>query len=72
MTLIEIINFNKNYNGLPDNGKPYIDHRMYKSNYKFFLNLDIKMIRQVHNQYNLILNLEYQLQILYTSWIGFN
>ena len=27
----EIVNFNKDYNGLPQNIKPYINHRTFKS-----------------------------------------
>ena len=30
----EIISFNKDYNGLPHNIKPYINHRTFKSNYR--------------------------------------
>ena len=28
----EIVSFNENYNGLPHNIKPYINHRIFKSN----------------------------------------
>ena len=30
----EIVSFNKDYNGLPHNMKPYINHRTFKSNYR--------------------------------------
>ena len=30
----EIFSFNKDYNGLPHNIKPYINHRTFKSNYR--------------------------------------
>ena len=30
----EVVSFNKHYNGLPHNIKPYINHRTFKSNYK--------------------------------------
>ena len=33
----EIVNFNKHYNGLPNNIKPYINHRTFKSNYRLFV-----------------------------------
>ena len=33
----EIINFNKDYNGLPHNFKPYINHRTFKSSYKIYV-----------------------------------
>ena len=36
----EIVSFNKDYNGLPHNIKPYINHRTFKSNYR----IDIKVI----------------------------
>ena len=33
----EIVNFNKDYNGLPHNIKPYINHRTFKCNYRIFV-----------------------------------
>ena len=33
----EIVNFNKDYNGLPHNIKPYINHRTFKSNYRIYV-----------------------------------
>ena len=30
----EIVNFNEDYNGLPHNIKPYINHRTFKSSYR--------------------------------------
>ena len=33
----EIISFNKDYNGLPHNIKPYINHRTFKSNYRIYV-----------------------------------
>ena len=33
----EIVSFNKDYNGLPHNIKPYIDHRTFKSSYRIYL-----------------------------------
>ena len=33
----EIINFNKDYNGLPHNIKPYINHRTFKSNCRIYV-----------------------------------
>ena len=33
----EIVNFNKDYNGLPHNIKPYINHRTMKSSYRINL-----------------------------------
>ena len=32
----EIVKFNKDYNGLPHNIKPYINHRTFKSNYRIY------------------------------------
>ena len=33
----EIVSFNKDYNGLPHNIKPYINHRTYKSSYRIYV-----------------------------------
>ena len=33
----EIVNFNKDYNGLPQNIKPYIDHRTFKCSYRIYV-----------------------------------
>ena len=33
----EIVHFNKDYNGLPNNVKPYINHRTFKSNYRIYV-----------------------------------
>ena len=33
----EIVSFNKDYNGLPNNRKPYINHRIFKSNYRIYV-----------------------------------
>ena len=33
----EIVSFNKDYNGLPHNIKPYINHRKFKSNYRIYV-----------------------------------
>ena len=33
----EIVSFNKNYNGLPHNIKPYINHRTIKSSYTIYV-----------------------------------
>ena len=33
----EIVSFNKDYNGLPHNTKPYINHRTFKSNYRIYV-----------------------------------
>ena len=33
----EIVNFNKDYNGLPHNIKPYINHRTFKSSYRIYV-----------------------------------
>ena len=33
----EIVSFNKDYNGLPYNIKPYINHRTFKSNYRIYV-----------------------------------
>ena len=33
----EIVNFNKVYNGLPHNIKPYINHRTFKSSYRIYV-----------------------------------
>ena len=33
----EIVSFNKDYNGLPHNIKPYINHRTIKSNYRIYV-----------------------------------
>ena len=33
----EIVCFNKDYNGLPHNIKPYINHRTFKSNYRIYV-----------------------------------
>ena len=33
----EIVSFNKDYNGLPHNKKPYINHRTFKSNYRIYV-----------------------------------
>ena len=33
----EIVSFNKDYNGLPHNIKPYINHRSIKSSYRIYV-----------------------------------
>ena len=33
----EIVNFIKDYNGLPQNIKPYLNHRTFKSNYRIYV-----------------------------------
>ena len=33
----EIVSFNKDYNGLPHNIKPYINHRTIKNNYRIYV-----------------------------------
>ena len=33
----KIVSFNKGYNGLPHNIKPYINHRLFKSNYTIYV-----------------------------------
>ena len=33
----EIVNFNKDYNGLPHNIKPYINHRTFKSSHRVYV-----------------------------------
>ena len=33
----EIVNFNKDYNGLPHNIKPNVNHRLFKSNYRIYV-----------------------------------
>ena len=33
----EIVNFNKDYNGLPHNIKPYINHRTFESSYRIYV-----------------------------------
>ena len=33
----EIVNFNRDYNGLPHNIKPYINHRTFKSSYRIYV-----------------------------------
>ena len=33
----EIVSFNKDYNGLPHNIKPYINHRLFKSSYRIYV-----------------------------------
>ena len=33
----EIVSFNKDYNGLPHNIKPYINHRTFKSNCRIYV-----------------------------------
>ena len=33
----EIVSFNKDYNGLPHNIKPYINHRIFKSSYRIYV-----------------------------------
>ena len=33
----ESVNFNKDYNGLPDNIKPYINHRTFKNSYRIYV-----------------------------------
>ena len=33
----EIVSFNKDYNGLPHNLKPHINHRTFKSNYRIYV-----------------------------------
>ena len=37
MRLLKIVSFNKGYNGLPHNIKPYINHRTFKSNYRIYV-----------------------------------
>ena len=33
----EIVSFNKDYNGLPHNIKPYINHRTFEGNYRIYV-----------------------------------
>ena len=33
----EIVSFNKDYNGLPHNIKPYMNHRTFKSSYRIYV-----------------------------------
>ena len=33
----KIVSFNKDYNGLPHNMKPYISHRTFKSSYRIYV-----------------------------------
>ena len=33
----EIVSFKKDYNGLPNNIKPYINHRTFKSSYRIYV-----------------------------------
>ena len=33
----EIVNFNKDYNGLPHNIKPYLNHRTFKSSSRMYV-----------------------------------
>ena len=33
----EIVNFNKDYNGLPQNIQPYINHRTFKISYRIYV-----------------------------------
>ena len=33
----KIVNFNKDYNGLPHNIKPFINHRTFKSSYRIYV-----------------------------------
>ena len=33
----EIVSFNKDYNGLPHNIKPYINHRTFKNSYRIYV-----------------------------------
>ena len=33
----EVVSFNKDFNGLPNNIKPYINHRTFKSNYRIYV-----------------------------------
>ena len=36
-TFKEIVSFNKDYNGLPHNIEPYINHRTFKNSYRIYL-----------------------------------
>ena len=62
----EIVSFNKDYNGLPHNIKPYIKHRLIKSSYRIYV-----YDTRYHSDHTgpqptqLNLNLVLQLQMLY-------
>ena len=62
----EIVTFNKDYNELPHNIKPHINHTTFKSSYLIFV-FDTRFQNDhlAHNLYNLILILVPQLQMLY-------
>ena len=62
----EIVNFNKDYNGLPHNIKPYINHRTFKSSYRIYV-FDTRY-QNYHvgpKPIQLLLNLVLQLQLFY-------
>ena len=61
----EIVNFNKDYNGLPHNIKPYINHRTFKSSYRIYV-FDTRFQNDhIGPQPIQLLNLVVQLQMLY-------
>ena len=62
----EIVNFNKDYNGLPHNIKPYINHRKFKSSHRVCV-FDTRY-QNDHigpNQHNLISNFVLQSLMLH-------
>ena len=62
----EIVSFNKDYNGLPHNIKPYINHRTFKSSYIIYVFDTRYQSDHIGPQpIQLILNLLLQLQMLY-------
>ena len=62
----EIFSFNKGYNGLPHNIKPYINHKTFKRSYKIYV-FDTRYQSDLigPQPIQLILNLVLQLQMLY-------
>ena len=62
----EIVNFNKDYYGLPHSNKPYMNHRTFKSSYRIYV-FDTRCQNDHIDPQpnNLILNLVLQLQMLY-------
>ena len=62
----ETVNFNKDYNGLPHNIKPYINQKTFKSSYRIYVFDTRYQIDHIGPQpYNLISNLVLQLPMLY-------
>ena len=59
----EIVSFNKDYNGLPHNIKPYINHRTLKSNYRIYV-FDTRYQKNHIGPQPIQLNFKFSVQLL--------